>query len=314
MISFGGWKDSNEGTKKYFNLVSNSNNTDTFINSVINFLRRYNFDGIDVAWEPEKFEPGYKAGLAKLVAALKKALKPLGFLLSALVSAHIHEIDDGYDVPSLNHNLDFINIKTYEFHAPSWERGEANHPAPLRRKPYDPPNRNAFSSINYWISKGFSAMKKINLGIPLYGNSWTLSSNNTKPIAPAAGAGAPGKILNETGKLAYYEICAVILYDGWTVVRDSSKGIGPYAFSPTSPINWVGYDDPAMAVVKTKYILSDGFGGASVWDMGYDDFHGSCGSGVNPIMTAIFNTLNDLPWPRPTNESADYQCKCVCDE
>lgn len=97
MISFGGWTDSNEGkpTGKYLNLVSNTNNTDTFINSVINFLRRYNFDGIDVAWEPEKFKPEHKPGLAKLVAALKKALKPLGFLLSALVSAHTHEIENG---------------------------------------------------------------------------------------------------------------------------------------------------------------------------------------------------------------------------
>lgn len=157
-------------------------------------------------------------------------------------------------------------------------------------------------------------MRKINLGIPLYGNSWTLSSNNTKPPALAAGAGAAGKILKEAGKMAYYEICDVIRNDGWTVIRDPRKWIGPYAFSPTSPINWVGYDDPAMAVVKTEYILSDGLGGASVWDMGYDDFRGSCGSGANPIMTAIFNTLNGLPWPRPTNESADYQCKCDCDE
>ena len=95
MISVGGWTDSNKDPNKYFNLVSNANNTNTFVKSVVAFLRRYNFDGIDVAWEPEKFTSVHKAGLANLVAALKAVLKPLGFLLSALVSAHIHEIDDG---------------------------------------------------------------------------------------------------------------------------------------------------------------------------------------------------------------------------
>ena len=213
----------------------------------------------------------------------------------------------------MNSDVDFINLKAYEFHAPGWEKDMANHHAPLRKKTSDSTDRNVNDAVNYWVQKGFKP-NKIVLGIPLFGRSWTLSSNNTKPPANAAGEGAPGRVTKEAGRMAYYEICDVVLNAGWKVVRDPSEGTGPYAFSPTSPINWVGYDDPDMAVVKTKYILSNGLGGAMVWDMSYDDFRGSCGSGTNPVITAISNTLKGLP--SSTNKTMETEagfCECICE-
>ena len=74
------------------------------------------------------------------------------------------------------------------------------------------------------------------------------------------------------------------------MVQDPLAKMGPYAFSKAN-LNWVGYDDPAFAVVKSKYVLSMGLGGAMVWDISTDDFGNLCGGGANPIIKAISQTV-----------------------
>ena len=76
------------------------------------------------------------------------------------------------------------------------------------------------------------------------------------------------------------------------------------SFHRTVPKPWVGYDDPAMAVVKSKYVLSKGLGGVSVWSIDIDDSRNIFGKGVNPMLTAISETLNG-------QESG--VCECICE-
>lgn len=47
MIAIGGW---NEGSVKYSNMASNAESRKTFVDSVMDFLERYNFDGLDFDW------------------------------------------------------------------------------------------------------------------------------------------------------------------------------------------------------------------------------------------------------------------------
>jgi chitinase len=295
LIALGGATDSQGG--KYTQLVSSQSKIDSFVKSVLAFLKQYKFDGLDVDWE----FPGAadKAGFANLLAALRKAFDANGYILSVAVSAGRWAIDDGYDVPAMSKAVDFINVMTYDMHG-SWESQADNH-APLYKRSWETTDNNVDYIINYWISKGASP-SKINLGIPLYGRSWTLSSKQVNPPAPASGAGAAGTYTGEGGMLAYYEICGLIRDSGWTVVQDPKKQAGPYAYSGTS---WVGYDDVAMVTIKTQYALTKGLGGTMVWDISMDDFSNSCGEGKNPLMTAIWNTLNGgsggatTPAPKP---------------
>lgn len=201
-------------------------------------------------------------------------------------------ISVGYDLATVVQTVDFVNLMTYVLHGP-WERN-ADHMAPLHRRPWDRKEDYHVSQIvDFYLENGLPA-EKLNLGIPLYGHSWRLSSNVTEPPAPASGPGAPGPFTRQAGMLGYHEICANTRKDGWVVVQDPQKRMGPYAHSPTSPIQWVGYDDAASAVMKSKYALSMGLGGVVIWELSTDDFNGLCGGGTYPITTAVAQTVINL--------------------
>ena len=181
--------------------------------------------------------------------------------------------------------MDFVNLMSYDMHG-SWEPEWADHHAPLQKRSWDTTPLTVEDGVEYWIAGGITAAK-INLGIPLYGRSWKLSSDTTAPPAPASGAGAPGPFTSMEGIMGYFEICNAVQNYGWQVVVDPNQLNGPYALSPTDVINWVGYDDVAMVTKKSNYLIERGLGGAMVWEISLDDFRGSCGAGNNPLLTAI---------------------------
>lgn len=194
-------------------------------------------------------------------------------------------VQKGYDMQIVNSATAFINLMAYDMHG-SWEPDTADHHAPLYSRPMDGDN-NIDYVINYLLQQGFSA-DKINLGIPIYGRSWTLASNsNVQPPCSAAGVGLPGEFTEEEGILAYFEICSAIQKGDWIKVQDPQKKIGPYAYSTSDPVQWVGYDDVDFVQIKSNYIISKRLGGAMVWDIAMDDFNGICGDGKNPIQTTI---------------------------
>ena len=47
LIAIGGW---NEGSTKYSAMAANETNRSTFIHSVLEFLAKYRFDGLDLDW------------------------------------------------------------------------------------------------------------------------------------------------------------------------------------------------------------------------------------------------------------------------
>ena len=174
---------------------------------------------------------------------------------------------------------------TYDFNGWSWVKTTEKH-APLN----DGSKNDIVYSVNYYLSQGFPA-SKINLGIPTYGRSWTLSSSNAGYNAPASGLGAAGSIQQATGQLMYTEICLYIKNNGWKKVAGTANN-GPYAYSAAAAgATWTGFDDPASALTIVNYIKSKALGGAMVWDVTMDDSTNACGGGANPILTTISHAL-----------------------
>ena len=65
---------------------------------------------------------------------------------------------------------------------------------------------------------------------------------------------------------------------------------GPYAYNIRNGL-WVGYDDIGSAGEKASYILRNGFGGAAIWTLDFDDFNNLCCNGPSPILNAVSRVL-----------------------
>ena len=102
-------------------MASSASSRATFVASVIEFLKKYELDGLDLDWEYPSMKatgdtdrtPGREADkedYISLLKELKAAFEPYGFILTAAVSAGIPTIDRAYDVPQVSKYLDFINL------------------------------------------------------------------------------------------------------------------------------------------------------------------------------------------------------------
>ncbi|XP_043252760.1 probable chitinase 10 [Colletes gigas] len=294
LLALGGWNDS--AGDKYSRLVNSPTARKKFISHAVQFLEKYDFDGLDLDWEYpvcwqvdcKKGPPSDKQGFADLLRELSSVLRPKGLLLSAAVSPSKKVIDKGYDVPALAKYLDWIAVMTYDFHG-QWDK-KTGHVAPLYYHPEDDYSYfNANFSINYWIKKG-APRRNIVMGMPLYGQSFSINdpSAGTDLNAPAS-AGQAGEFTRAAGFLSYYEICDRIRKRGWTVVQDPQRRMGPYAYKGNQ---WVSFDDAEMIERKAQFVRDMGLGGGMVWALDLDDFRGRCGEGPHPLMHTLQRVLS----------------------
>lgn len=289
LLSFAGWNDSGDG--KYSKLVNSPSARSRFISNVLQFLEENNFDGLDLDWEfPKCWQADCKGpasdkpAFAQFVQELHAAFKPRGLLLSAVVSRTNWVIDAAYDVSSLSLHLDWITVMCYNYHG-SWEK-TTGHTAPLYATSEDASDTfNVNFTINYWINKG-AARKKLVLGIPMFGQSFTLEDKGKYGLnAPAKEAGEAGDITGIKGFLAYYEVCYRVKNEAWHVVREK---ISPYAYVGDQ---WASFDDVVSVGEKSHYIKDMGLGGGMIWSLDLDDFKNVCGDGSYPLLKTINRVL-----------------------
>lgn len=175
-IAVGGWSYQDVTLEATFAEATNTDvKIELFVNSIMNMVNEYGFDGVDIDWEyPRAGEPSQQQ-YEKLMLSLNKRLKPEGKILtSAVISGVTHE-----NIPqpeSAAHTdividcVDWLNIMVYD-------GGDG-----LAHSPYD----FAVNCGSYWRYTRNISPEKIVLGVPFYGRPAWVTYDKILEINPDA--------------------------------------------------------------------------------------------------------------------------------
>lgn len=127
-----------------------------FIKSVVEFLQKYHLDGVDIDWifakpPEEESVPIWKDLLSQLrgtlglqndkhnlnylLEELRDIFAPMHYMLTISATASKYRDEDGFDGAILQKTVDFVNLKTYDYHKE--KEPFADHHAPLNSRPTD---------------------------------------------------------------------------------------------------------------------------------------------------------------------------------
>lgn len=303
LLAIGGWTDSTGD--KYSKLVRESSARRNFIRSLIPFLEKYGFRGVHFDWNypkcwqsdcrkgPESDKPNF----ARLIQEMQAEFKKHDYILGVGISGYKEIILKGYDIPKLSEAADFLTVMSYDYHG-AWEK-RTGHLSPLYGKPDDKyPQYNTHYTLELLKQEGAIAYKII-VGVPFYGQSFTLEQSSERLIGEGVAARGPGKageITKQPGMLAYYEICDRIKNKNWRKGRESSKKSGPFAMFGDQ---WVGFEDAESVAMKAKYVIDSGFGGIAAWTVDLDDYSNHCCMEAFPLLKSINRAFNRIDLPKP---------------
>jgi chitinase len=280
-----------EGSAKYSRMAEVQSRRATFIQSIVEFLRDFPFDGVDMDWEYPgvDWSGGRAIDKANFVTFLRELRTAVGSKeITMAVSVVEANVNNGYDVPALCSIVDAVHLMDYDMRG-TWDTFADVH-SPLYSRPTDQGNYkqlNVEGGTLLWNERGCPRYKLI-VGVPFYGYEFVLrNSANNRPgdaIDQAA-----SKALPDGGALSYTQICRLINNGGWAVTFDDVVKC-PYM---TRGTRWVGYEDTRSLQLKMDWIQNQGFGGTMIWAIQHDDFNAQCGA-KDPLINVVYNSMKDF--------------------
>ncbi|KAF0312024.1 putative chitinase 2 [Amphibalanus amphitrite] len=279
IISVGGYL---EGSEKFSNMAQDPAKRAKFVASVMEFLQKHNFDGLDMNWQHPTQRGGTpqdRTNFPVLLEELREAFRPRSWLLMASLSALTSIADAGYDVPRISSAIDLLHMQGFDYHG-VWDR-RTGHNAPLDR---------VSGSVNYYLRMGADASKLL-LGIPLYGSSYLLTDPTRSDVgAPAAETAFKGPYTQLDGSIGYNELCEMraeaVGAERWTKNWDDVAKV-PYFVQDT---RWVSIEDERSVTHKAALVQRFRLAGVALTTLDTDDFNGVCGQ-KNVLMSAIITEL-----------------------
>ncbi|KAG9571281.1 glycoside hydrolase family 18 protein, partial [Aureobasidium melanogenum] len=272
-VSVGGWSFSDNGTATqpvYGDIAADSGKRQKFANNVVQFMRQYGFDGIDIDWEyPGAPDRGGKkqdtANYVLLMQTLKQTFDASGgdFGLSFTTPSSYWYLR-WFDLPGLLKYADWTNLMTYDLHG-IWDSSD-----PIGAIVQGHTNLTEIKLAAELFWRVNIPPSKIVMGFGFYGRSFTLASSScTTPGCAFSGASNPGPCTQTGGYLAYYELESVLNNNpSIKPIHDEDAAVMYFVWNNNQ---WISYDNAATYKQKVDWANSVGLGGAMIWASDQDD-------------------------------------------
>lgn len=266
-ISIGGWSAGgfSEG-------VATKENREVLIKNLVNYMKKYDFDGIDLDWEyPGMDVAGITASkddaqnylyfVEEIRASLDELSKDTGqtYLLTAAIGAAEELLEtmspDGeYRYIDF---LDFVNVMTYDMRGSFTQ--VAGHHTNLLSYSKREGNLSAEESVNHLLAKGVNP-QKIVIGAAFYCRYWTDFPVGTKePVGVETG--------NFGNRTYDYNQLKDILAAKQEAIFWDEEAKAPYYFDGEQ---FISYDNERSMAEKMNYIKEHHLRGLMYWEHSLD--------------------------------------------
>ena len=260
LISLGGW-----GWSNYFSdAVLTESSRRKFARTNAAIVEEHDLDGVDIDWEypgmrgeDNVFRPEDRGNFTLMFQTIREELDELSrrtgkkYLLTTAVPCFTRFLEIT-EMDKAQKYLDYINLMAYDFYVAGDTAGHHSNLYPSENYEKEQSGDRAFKE---YTRAGVPAEKLV-LGIPFYGRSWYMKTDDNhginRPVDSLARAG------------------------GYTFIKDSiatrpgfkrywdSKAQAPYLFN-TETNQLVSYDDEESVKLKCAYVREHGMAGVMFW-------------------------------------------------
>jgi chitinase len=266
LVSVGGWL----GSTNFSDMALTRDSRTVFEDSVMQFLTRFDLDGLDIDWEypgmpgsGHPFRAEDKQNFTSLVRELRErfdasARRGRRLYLTIAMGAS-DEVIANTEMQKVQRYVDTVNLMTYDYYEPGSESITGNH-SPLFADPADPQAASSADTVRAFQKAGVPA-EKILLGVPFYGHEWGQVKDQNHGLFQVGkavpGAYTPFSIIDTT-----------LLASGFTRYWDDAAKV-PYLYNPQQHL-FVSYEDPESLKLKCQYIRTQKLGGIMFWEYNGD--------------------------------------------
>ncbi len=232
------------------------------VKNLVNLVKEYNFDGIDIDWEYpcNDFE---RKGHTLLLKELRHQLdiaengKHLQLSIAAGTKPWYFEITELSE--SVKY-LDYVNLMTYDVNANNHYtmHHTCTYPMNTDKETYGSVKEN----VDIFVKNGVPA-EKLLIGAAFYSRQWKNVKNENNGLFSFAGEPS------DYGPTYTRLIHEFVNKNGYTRYWDDHAK-APYLFNGD---HFITYDDEESLYYKCRYAASAGIAGIMIWEYGYDEEH-----------------------------------------
>ncbi|KAH7264551.1 glycoside hydrolase superfamily [Fusarium solani] len=257
-ISIGGGSFSSDS---WSSMVASSSSRSAFISSLKSFMETHSFQGVDLDWEFPAASTADGDNFVSLVRELRDAFGN-AYGISVPLPSDWGSLQ-GFNPAGMGEYVDFFNYMAYDLHGWGVDAEPTKNVVTYQASILDI----ATNLMPLWANHTNASL--INLGIPLYGRGYTLSSSSCKTAGCAAsGPSEPGSCLADpTGVMVLSDIKTAISANDATVELDSTA---MQKYATWGSDQWIAYDDGDTLALKMAWADGLCMGGAMFWTLDND--------------------------------------------